>query len=58
MNTHTYIIVRDDLKSLEYKGVQAGHAGIRLTKLHPSKVNENGYLIHVTVKNEEQLQFW
>lgn len=53
-----YVLIREDLKSMAYKSVQAGHGVAQYMLEHPDDDWKNSYLIYVTVKDEEQLEFW
>ena len=58
MKKSLYVIVRDDLKDIAYKAVQAGHAVAQFVLDYPQDDWNNDYLIYVVVKNEQQLKFW
>lgn len=53
-----YVLIRDDLKDLAYKAVQAGHAVAQFLLENPGDDWQNSYLIYVRVKDENQLRFW
>lgn len=58
MKKKLYILIREDLKSVEYKAVQAGHAVAQFLIDHPDDDWNNDYLIYVKVKDEERLKIW
>ena len=61
MNTQRkrlFVLVRDDLKSMAYKAVQAGHAVAQFMIDHPDSDWQNSYLIYVTVPDLKMLELW
>lgn len=53
-----YVLIREDLNTIAYKAVQAGHAVAQFVLDNPNNKWKNSYLIYVKVKNEDQLKFW
>ena len=53
-----YVLVRSDLKSLQYRGVQAGHGVAQWMLKFPDSQWKNGTLIYVDVADEHALQKW
>jgi len=52
-----YVLVREDLYSQSYKAVQGGHAVAEYLLRYKTDWN-NGYMIYLSVQNEEELNIW
>lgn len=52
-----YILIREDL-TLPQQAVQAGHAVAEYLLHRPNPEWDNGTLIYLGVKNEEELSYW
>ena len=57
MNKKLYVLVRKDL-SKSQQAVQAGHVVAEYLLRGPRTVWDNGTLVYLGVRNENELKFW